>query len=427
MYTRASMSLWVAITILAILFASTPLLAEPAAVTPECNQLLQLASTMGRKVDSVFINQEVCDAYRFLLERNGSGTRGAQCYKSQTDRILKLNPQFAVGLYRALTEIEKLYGGKNIIQSGFRCDGSNGNHPRGCAVDIIWRSCQIDPKPTPRGKDPWYCSSDRYDAPEQKWIDANGKNAPYKIHLRLRKAPEGHHVEPVDTQGCITGPVVGSGDAPFSGVSDAVRRAFGMSTQQPAYSSQGAYPSQPISQGQSPISSYQPQQGIAVTTGTGATSGAGASSDSGAYAGENVDIVGVSSQIGATSGGGTTHATTAADRLEELAFGTGTNASAGTNATSVPLIVSGSNAVGITGTQNPTTNLQYASSQISPTQQTFISGDLSWQGENTLQSSGLSGWDAIFVTIKATLNRILQLLQPFGARDSFEESEEWGE
>jgi hypothetical protein len=87
------------------LFTSQDVAAQSESSAQGCNDLLQLASSMGRAADSVFINQEVCDAYRFLLERNGTGTRGTQCYRSQTDRILKLNPQFAVGLAKALAEI----------------------------------------------------------------------------------------------------------------------------------------------------------------------------------------------------------------------------------------------------------------------------------------------------------------------------------
>jgi len=368
--------------------------------------LLSLAAKMGRRVDSVFINKEVCEAYSFLLERNGTGTRGTECYKSQTDRILKLNPEFAVGLYRALTEIEKLYGGKNIIQSGFRCTPDP--HSKGCAADIIWTSCQRDTMGFP---DPWRCSSDDYDkrtdtwmTPEQKWIDENGKNAPYKIHLRLRKAPEGHHVEPVDTQGCTTGPTVesgGSGTTPLSGLSDAVRRAFGMPTQQaqPAVS-QPAIPSQPAYSSQSPLSSYQEPH---ITSG---------------------NTSGVSSQISSGSGG-TTNGTSIADTLERLAFGIKATTSIGT-ATSVPLVVSGSDAAGITSSQDQGGQQTIASTIGSiPSQQTFISGDLSWQSESSF-SAPLSGWEAILVTLKAALLRILQYLQPFGSRstDVYDEFEE---
>src|SRR3989344_4660396 len=126
------------------------LIAYAAPITPgPCD--LQGMQTRSA-ADSSINNEEVCAAYKFLLERNGTGTRGVipGCYRNgdQRDRILKLNPGFAVGLYKALSEIEKLYGGRNIIQSGYRCDGTGGNHPRGCAADIIWASCRTNPKPS---------------------------------------------------------------------------------------------------------------------------------------------------------------------------------------------------------------------------------------------------------------------------------------
>jgi hypothetical protein len=363
---------------------------------PECNDLLQLASGMGRAADSVFINKEVCDAYRFLLERNGTGTRGTQCYRSQTDRILKLNPQFAVGLAKALVEIEKLYGGKNIIQSGYRCDGTNGNHTRGCAADIIWRSCQTN---TRGHSSPWRCASDTFDSPEQRWIDANGRNAPYNIQLRLRFAPEGHHVEPTNTQGCITGPMVsGSGAAPSSGIAESVRQWLTPEPQPQtqARPAQPAVSSQPVSISQNPLGAFdfdvEPQL---------------------------AEPEGVSSQINPTVGPSTGKA---ADRLEELAFGPKAT-STPSSTSSVPLVVTGSNAAMLVGTHQASTTAA-ASSQgvISPSQTTFVSGDLSWQDE-TISSAPVSGVQAILITIRAALNRMLQYLVPFNAHENPDEHE----
>lgn len=361
----------------------------PAQSSPQgCEDLLKLSSDMGRAVDSVFVNKEVCDAYRFLLERNGTGTKGTQCYRSQTDRILKLNPHFALGLAKALAEMERLFGGKNIVQSGFRCDGSNGNHPKGCAADIIWASCLA--KTGGNTEAAWRCSSDSFNAPEQKWIDANGKNEQYKIHLRLRYAPEGHHVEPVSIRGCVTGATVGSAP-PSSGISDIVRRAFSMPTQQTQPSvSQPAIPSQPVSTSQNPLDSFNPQLTPATplsvpTTTTATTSNA------------------------------------AADRLEELAFG-GQSTTSTATATSVPLVVSGSDAVVLTGTQQASTTSVTTQGLSSPSQTTFTSGDLAWQ-DQTVSSNPVSGVQAIIITIRAALNRISQYLVPFGARSHEHASE----
>jgi hypothetical protein len=373
------------------LFTSQDVAAQSESSAQGCNDLLQLASSMGRAADSVFINQEVCDAYRFLLERNGTGTRGTQCYRSQTDRILKLNPQFAVGLAKALAEIEKLYGGRNIVQSGYRCDGTNGNHTRGCAADIIWRSCQ---KNTRGHANPWRCSSDTFDSPEQKWIDANGRNAPYNIQLRLRFAPEGHHVEPTNTQGCITGPMVsGSGAAPSAGFTESLRQWLAPQQQVQATPSQPAISSQPVSISQNPLGAFDIEPQPAEPTA-------------------------VSSQINPTAH---SSSSTAADRLEELAFGP--KPATSTTATSVPLVVSGSNAAMLVGTQQAsTTAVTSSQGVISPSQTTFVSGDLSWQ-DPTISSAPVSGVQAILITIRAALNRMLQYLVPFNTETHTDEHE----
>lgn len=393
----------------ALLFLAYPLCAHAAphpASAEECAKLttLGIACTIGKTLydpAARVVGDEVAEATKFLLERNGSGTRDTFCYKSQTDRITKLNPQFRVSLYKALSEIEKQYGGKNIIQSGFRCAG--GAHNKGCAADIIWTSCKNNPKPSlwpPRlGKiGPWECSSDRWDAPEQQWIDANGKNAPYNIHFPYRYYPEGHHVEPVNTKDCVNTPVTGSGNpsgtSPTSGLSNAIRQALGVQPQLPP---QPPLPMQPIAPQQSPLGAFmQPVPTVTPTSGT------------------DVVIGGVSDQLG---GGDESTGTSSADVLEKLAFGD--KATSTVNATSVPLIINGKDVGGLRATQNNGASSTTSSGGGSIVQNTFITDDLSWQGANT----NLSGYRKILANIKSALLAILQKLQPFRGNTTSEEYE----
>lgn len=338
-----------------------------------------------------FIGDEVAEATKFLLERNGSGSRDTYCYKSQSDRITRMNPQFRISLYKALTEMEKQYGGKNIIQSGFRCAGST--HGSGCAADIIWTSCSRQyPGNTERA---WRCSSDLYDKgtntwnqPEQKWIDANGKN--YGIHLRLRFAPEGHHVEPVNTQGCVTGATVGSGSpsgSPSSDFSNAIRQALGVS-QQPQLPPQPALPPQSIASQQSPIGAFQ--EPVSQVTATSSEPGTATSSPS------------------------------VADRLAELA-GIEPKATT-TSATSVPLVIDGSDRGSITSTRGSGGTATTSGIGSGITQNTFTSDDLAFRSEAVGGTQG--AFAQTLALIRATLVRLLQYLRPFGGTQHYLEMED---
>lgn len=337
------------------------------------------------------LGDEVAVATKFLIEHMGNGSRGSQCYTSQTDRITKLNPQFKVGLYKAISEMERLYGGKNIIQSGFRCDGSNGNHPKGCAVDIIWASCRTNPKPSlwpprPAGTiGPWECSSDRFDAPEQKWIDANGKNAPYNIHLRLRYYPEGHHVEPVNTQGCVTGATVGSGSpsgSPTTNFANAIRQALGMQ-QQPIQ--QPPLPPQPLPQTQPIIRSFdQPVPIVTATTEPDTTP----TKDTGP---------------------------SIADRLEDLVKDI-KGATSTQSATSVPLIINGKDVTTIQSTPSAAEVATTSGVGGAVSQNTFVSGDLNAQGAPIYSVAHASVVRERLAQLKAVLLAMLEYLKPFRTR-----------
>lgn len=388
------------------------LLADDAAAAAICGPIFGAEAS---EIMTAFKSQgldslEGCRAYAFLLERNGTGTVGTSggCYRTQNDRIIKLNPGFAVSLYRALTEIEKQYGGKNIIQSGYRCDGSR-THPAGCAADIIWTSCRTNPKPslTGRGTGPWECSSDRWDAPEQQWIEAHGKEERYKIHFPYKYFPEGHHVEPINTQGCrTTAPVMGPGGGytPTGGVADYFRQAFGMQ-QQPQLPPQPTLPPQPYAQQQPLLNAFQqplqPLQPIAPQP-IGTTS---TSSNSNTNTNTNTN----------TNQNSNNSSTSVVDRLLELAFGTSSAPSSGTFATSAPIIITGASAGTIASSQGPggtQPSSQATTGGLPVGQQTFVPNGPGTQASNATQSYN-SRLLQTLETLKSALQLLLKYLTPF--------------
>ncbi|MFZ2555358.1 MAG: hypothetical protein WAZ27_03180 [Minisyncoccia bacterium] len=188
-----------------------------------------------------------------------------------------------------------------------------------------------------------------------------------------------------------------NGAPPSTGLANTIRQAFGLPTQQNQVSvGQPAVPSQPVSTSQNPLSAFNEPQAAP----------------------------GVSTQIN-TSVNTTGSSSTIATRLEELAFGP--KPATSTAATSVPLVVNGSDAATLTGSQNPTAASTTSVTGITtPVQQTFTSGDLSWQGES-VSSNPVSGMTAIFITLKSALTRLLQYLTPFGARSQTHGDGEMGE
>lgn len=170
--------------------------------------------------------------------------------------------------------------------------------------------------------------------------------------------------------------------SPTSSLFNSVRGALGIPTQQAQpFVSQPAYPSQPASV--APLSAFE-------NTNT------------------NPDV---SSQI--TGSVTTSGSSSAANRLEELAFGP--IATSSRSATSVPIVISGANASFLFGNQQASTSAVTPTYGFISPQTTFISGDLSWQND-TVSSQPVSGIQAILITIRATLLRILHYLTPFGNR-----------
>ncbi len=174
---------------------------------------------------------------------------------------------------------------------------------------------------------------------------------------------------------------VPSSPSPTSDFSNAVRQAFGVPIAQPQVAQQ-AFATQPVSASQNPIQAFEPQEALPAS--------------------------GVSSQIQPTT---VPASSTAADRLEQLAFGTTTTS---TSTAHVPVVVSASDAAVLTNGSTTAVEVQPIQGVASPVQNTFRSGDLSWEGETS--SGPVSGMTAIYITIKAALERILSYLVPFGTR-----------
>lgn len=171
--------------------------------------------------------------------------------------------------------------------------------------------------------------------------------------------------------------------SPTNVFSNAVRQW--LSPQQPQQPQQvvTATPSQPASASQNPLTAFEEPQTIG----------------------------GVSGQLNMTTSSTTNGV---ADRLESLAFPTTTQT--GSTATTVPLVISGAQAVQLSPRQQTTTTPGYVGpGTISPSQNTFISGDLSWQGAPQV-SPPVTGFQATLANVRAILERILAFLTPFNAR-----------
>jgi len=366
----------------------------------------------GRPVDTKILSGGCANPYEakeFLKKRS-----------EKPGSIEGLQPEFACNLMKLIQAVPPQLGqirinvgvyqvtasvathGVSYCQH-YQCKEGTNSHPRGLAADLLYNG---NKGPGGNAGAGW-CQQNAL----CNWTHTNAQSFGLQFRLMPQHPCRTGYTEPWHIElkgtGCSgdNGAYAGNtSGAPLS-LGDTVRGLLGGEQKTPPVVSQPAIPTQ-LAHSQSPIQAFQ--EPVAITSGI-------INTNTNDNSNENTEVTGVSSQIGGTTRN-TAHATTAADRLEELAFGVGTNAVAGSIATSVPLIVSGSSTVGITSPQNPTGNQQYAVSQISSSQQTFFSGDLSWQSGSSFSSGPVTGWEAILITIKATLEKIMQYFQPFGAR-----------
>lgn len=204
-----------------------------------------------------------------------------------------------------------------------------------------------------------------------------------KHNLQFRLAHEGWHVEPL---GAVKGETASGGTlqntSPTAALTQSLRQWLAPQQQQPQQLVT-ATPSQSASASQNPLIAFQEPQTIG----------------------------GVSGQLTMTPAASTTN--TVADRLEALAFPT-TTAAAGT-ATTVPLVITGVEAAQIAPGETMPAPTYTGSGAVSPSQNTFISGDLSWQGAPQ-PTQTLTGFQATLANVRAILERILAFLTPFNAR-----------
>ncbi|OGG57678.1 hypothetical protein A2765_06080 [Candidatus Kaiserbacteria bacterium RIFCSPHIGHO2_01_FULL_56_24] len=324
--------------------------------------------------------------------------------------IDKLTPQFACDLAALLKAAPPGLGVKvgwypvtaSVATMGvsycqhFECIEGSNSHPRGLAADLLFGGTKGNGGAGASG----WCRQNALCT----WAHQNAGS----FGLMFRLMPESGcqagyfepwHIELKGVSGCQGSDTFGSGTtqiaAPF-GIGDAFRAALGQQSAQPSPAPQPALPVRPVTQTQSPISAFDGN--------VPADSGGG-------------DVTGASSQLN-ENGSGAMPGGNAADQLEQLAFGTPTSTNS-THATSVPLVVSGANATGIIGSQT-VQQQSISTGNVSPSQQTFVSGDLSWQPEATFQPP-LSGIPAILETMKQILLRMLPYLTPFGTYQHLEE------
>jgi hypothetical protein len=328
--------------------------------------------TVGMTIDpnNPYSGQAASEAKMWLAQRT----------KIDRSRIVCLNPLFAQKLKRLM---ENVPGGAPQITAAYRTipeqekamqsgasrvkNACSGYHLYGLAADFNNNSKE-----------------------QTSWMRAHARE--YGIATIGNWDPN-HFQDAEGRSGqCGVCPAAGTGDAsssgsgytssgsPSAGLTSSLRQWLTPQPQTQATPSQPAMPSQPVSTSQNPLDAFNPPS--------------------------------ITPQLTPTSTNATS-TNAAADRLEELAFG-GQPTTTNSTATSVPLVVSGSDAAMLTSTQQAsTTSVTPSQGAISPSQTTFTSGDLAWQDE-TVSSNPVSGVQAIIITIRAALNRITQHLVPFG-------------
>lgn len=365
-----------------------------------------------------YVGQEAGEAKVFLDERKCSFSgvpegmtktgRAPACPNGiRPIRIDGLDPKFAICVAAYIKKFEAEYGkGTICVHDAYRAPGeqqcaANGGsvaaapgtsrHERGQAVDLNPRNGATDTTMRQFADENetgiWF----RYTCARDSSPANDRKQKPYDCpHMEIK------HVS------CSSGnftpsssiPYAAGGGAPSASISSAVRSWFAPPQQvnQPVVA-QPAKASQPIAASQNPL---------------------------GAFA-EPAPLPSVSGQINVTTTNGSS---SPADRLEDLAF---PKRPATSTATTVPIVVTASEAAALSSTQTTafisTTSIQGV---VSLGQSTFVSPDLSWFQGNTALSQPTTGWQATIANIKAILERILVLLTPFrnGTNLSAEEAVE---
>ena len=355
--------------------------------------------------------EDVGKAKEFLMSRYVIGPRSAPCVKTKEEGIRPLNNDFAVRAARMIQDMEAQLGGKNIIRSAVRpppCDNGFA-HPSGCAIDIEYANA--------RG-DKWLDSSWNYsNVPEIQWIKDNGSNAKYRLHFRIPRGPEWHHVEPMDIDGCLAGRALdpsvegvqstGSSSSPWQNAMRAVQNFF-TPPPPPVVCPPGyiflngqCFPQQAVAPAINPFNYYPPAATSTTSTSTINTN-------------TNINIS-VSDMINSSGNTKSGTSTAAIDLINALAGESEEQTSTVTGSV-VALNAALANSVALQG------GLHASSSSISPTStyalapanmQTFVSQDLNKTPPRPYTATNASTFSALN-DLRVILLSILQMLRPFG-------------
>lgn len=349
-----------------------------------------------RPADRVVLN---CDKREAALEYLKSLRKGEGSCKTTSDPSFEmLNPTFTVCAAQFLKAFESQYNTKITITSAGRTDSQqkcvcpiavsgkcgavgSSNHQRGFALDVH-----------PANGD--YMTMQAFARANPKFgvcFPLGTRDRPHLIQSGIGGSESNNCKAQGIEQKCdgspplvITTPPPSGSAPPSNALAQSLRNWLAPQPPQQPQQAVTATPSQPASASQNALSAFQEPQTIG----------------------------GVSGQLTMAPAATTTNSI--ADRLEVLAFPTTTQT--GGSATTVPLVVTGDQAVQLAAGVQSTTTPGYGSSGIiSPSQSTFISGDLSWQGVPQPPQQ-LTGFQATLANVRAILERILALLTPFNAR-----------
>ncbi|HWO07604.1 MAG TPA: M15 family metallopeptidase [Candidatus Paceibacterota bacterium] len=288
----------------------------------------------------------------------------------------------------------------SVSRAGYACrSGASCPHPQGRAADLTFNG--LVPKTHAE------CNA----LPACRWAHANASR--FNLVFPLSGNPlEPWHIEPVERSSVPqNGPCGGSGGAsaaasPFR-VADYVRQALGMQ-QQPPPPPQPQLAPQPLPQQQSILDSFQPSTQLIPqgSTQTGTSNQTGTNTNTNTNNNSNTNTS--SSPISVI------------DQLNELAFGTTSQPTTGTSATTAPLVIVGATVGGLVPTSNSTSTQFNSSGNLAVVgQQTFTSNDLRWQPNQT--NTPIPGTEQysrlvqLYTALRDVLVRILEYLKPFSS------------
>lgn len=213
--------------------------------------------------NDVNVGQKAEDAKRFLISRYNPGQRSSIGFGNpKVEGINGLNADFAVRVAKLLQDSPYFMTINSAVRTpqGQGSRNPNSNHIYGCAVDLQY---------TRDGT----TSQDDCHSEACRWIEQNALNNPYKLHIRMKYAPEWNHIEPIDIAACRANKngnpdIAAPSRTPSSYLSQALRDYLGGGQQGGALGDMGGgaggnVPTgiQGFGGGASPYSAAQPAEG----------------------------------------------------------------------------------------------------------------------------------------------------------------------